>query len=308
MRAAHVEQRAVGQATRTVQTYVDLRDLVERVSGDQRAAAPESLGAAAAELDGHPRRSRDAVDGPAEALEAAHPDGLAAEGQDVAHRQRARGQRAGDDRAGATDVERTVDPQPYVGTDVGGGHRGQDRPEGRAQVVQSRAGAAAHHHGRRLGQPGASHLVAGAGQGRRGVREVGPGHRQHPVAYAERVEGRQVLGRLRHPGIVGCDHQQRGRDRTEAGQRRREEPFVAGYVDERDVADGCELGPAVPELDGQPAPVLLVEPVGILSGQGSDERGLAVVDVTGGGDDVHVRPRRPVVRRRPGCRPARPGR
>src|SRR5690606_41210903 len=37
------------------------------------------------------------------------------------------------------------------------------------------------------------------------------------------------------------------------------------------------------------APPLLLEPVGLGSGEGLHERGLAVVDVSGGGDHVHAR-------------------
>ena len=39
------------------------------------------------------------------------------------------------------------------------------------------------------------------------------------------------------------------------------------------------------ELDGDPALLLLLEPVGVDAGQRPDERGLAVVDVAGGADD-----------------------
>ena len=57
------------------------------------------------------------------------------------------------------------------------------------------------------------------------------------------------------------------------------------------------VGPAVAELDREPAPALLVEPVRVLAGERPDQRGLAVVDVPGGGDDVHLSARlEPVAR------------
>ena len=48
-----------------------------------------------------------------------------------------------------------------------------------------------------------------------------------------------------------------------------------------------QRGPGVAELDRQAPAVLLLEPVGVAAGERLDQRRLAVVDVSRGGDDVH---------------------
>ncbi len=103
----------------------------------------------------------------------------------------------------------------------------------------------------------------------------------------ERVEGGEVLTRLWHPGVVGRDHEQHDRRRPETGQGGVDEPLVAGHVDEGHVAEVRQPAPAVAEPDRQAALLLLGQPVGIVSGEALDEAGLAVIDVPGGGDDVH---------------------
>ena len=57
-----------------------------------------------------------------------------------------------------------------------------------------------------------------------------------PWRDAERVERGEVLGRLRHPRVVGRDDQQGGRHRADAGEHRGEEPLVARDVDEGDLS------------------------------------------------------------------------
>ena len=58
----------------------------------------------------------------------------------------------------------------------------------------------------------------------------------------------------------------------------------------------AQRGPGVAEVDRHAAPSLLGEPVRLHPGERAHQRRLAVVDMAGGGDDVHVRSRR---RRRP---------
>ena len=83
-RAAHVEQRPLGQRPRTVEAYVDLRDLLERLRGD-RARCPARAARGHGHRAGPPRaRGRTSVDRLTQALEPAHPDGVATEHQHVA--------------------------------------------------------------------------------------------------------------------------------------------------------------------------------------------------------------------------------
>ena len=193
------------------------------------------------------------VDGPPERLARRAPARCVADGEDVAEPHGAGGQRPGDHGAGAPDVERAVDPEPDVGRRVGRGQAGEHRDEPRAELVEPCAGRAADRHDggageRRRGQLGAARATIGAGSAR--SERVTD---DHAVRDAEGVERGQVLRGLRHPGVVGGDHEHDGGDRSDPGEHRGDEPLVARHVDERHVADRRELGPAVAELDRQPA-------------------------------------------------------
>ena len=64
---------------------------------------------------------------------------------------------------------------------------------------------------------------------------------------------------------------------------------MTGHVDEADRLAGREHGVGEAEVDGQPPPLLLLEPVRVGAGEGQHERGLAVVDVPGGRHHPHGR-------------------
>ena len=142
-------------------------------------------------------------------------------------------------------------------------------------------------------------LVARAGQRGRRVGEVGAGHRER--RRAARRARRARPGARRPAASTGRRPRRRagppapGPSPASVVDRNRSCP---GTSTNATSPTGVEVGPAVAELDREPAPVLLLEAVGVLAGQGPHQGRLAVVDVTRGGDDVHLRPRRPVVRRR----------
>ena len=56
---------------------------------------------------------------------------------------------------------------------------------------------------------------------------------------------------------------------------------LAWDVDERDPPPVGQVERCIPEVDGNPTLLLLGQAVRVLTGQGPDEPGLAVVDVTG---------------------------
>ena len=99
-----------------------------------------------------------------------------------------------------------------------------------------------------------------------------------------------MLPGLRHHPLVGRDHQNHQVDSAHARQHVAHEALVARHVDQshgRRVADR-QLGKA--QVDRDPAQALLFQPIGVDSGQGADQLGLAVVDVAGrSGDDEAVR-------------------
>ena len=126
-------------------------------------------------------------------------------------------------------------------------------------------------------------LVYLAGPGR--VDLVDLAHHRDAFGHPEQVENRGVLTGLGHHAVVGGDHHQREVDGSDPRQHVAHEPFVSGHVDEPEhvtVAEGvvCE-----PEIDGQPSLLLFGEAIRVHTGQRPHQRGLAVVDVTRGGDD-----------------------
>ncbi len=105
------------------------------------------------------------------------------------------------------------------------------------------------------------------------------------IRYAEQVDDRQMFAGLRHDAVVGGDNKQREVNAACAGQHGMHETLVTGNVDEaEDVAvSDRKIGEA--EVDRDPACLLLLQPIGIDTRQGFDERGLAMIDMTGGADD-----------------------
>ena len=75
------------------------------------------------------------------------------------------------------------------------------------------------------------------------------------------------------------------RSPADAGQHVLDEALVPRHVDEADlVVVGEPAGEA--EVDGDPAPLLLGEAIGVDARQRFDERGLPVIDVAGRADDA----------------------
>ena len=97
----------------------------------------------------------------------------------------------------------------------------------------------------------------------------------------------EMLGRLRHPALVCRHHEQHAGHRADAGQHVRHEPLVAWHVHEGQPLPVRQRRPGEPEVDGHPAGAFLRPAIRLHSRQGTDERGLSMVDVTGGRDDMH---------------------
>ena len=90
------------------------------------------------------------------------------------------------------------------------------------------------------------------------------------------------------PALEGVDDEQAGLHAADPGEHVRQEAHVAGHVDEGH-DEVVDLGVGEAEVDGQAPGLLLGPAVGVGAGEGQHEGGLAVVDVTGGGDDVQAR-------------------
>ena len=103
-----------------------------------------------------------------------------------------------------------------------------------------------------------------------------------------------MLDALGHDTVVGRYHQHGKVDGTHAGEHVAHKALVAGHVDKTD-------GPAFyrpvskTEVDGNAARALFGQPVGFNARERPNQRGFAVINVTGGSDehgdrsDVRVR-------------------
>ena len=132
----------------------------------------------------------------------------------------------------------------------------------------------------------------------RGVGEVALGQDHDAPGQFEKRENIQMLTRLRHHRIVGGDHQHRQVEARGPRKHVADEPLVAGDVDQGQ-ADRAQIERRESEVDGHAPGLLLGQAVGVDAGQGADQGGLAVVDVTGRAQDqvalVARRHRRPLV-------------
>ena len=86
--------------------------------------------------------------------------------------------------------------------------------------------------------------------------------------------------RLRPGALGGVDHEQEEVDAGRTGDHVADEALVAGDVDDGEPTSAGQVERRVAEVDRDPARLLLGQTVGVLAGQGSDEPGLAVIDVT----------------------------
>src|SRR5881628_1874524 len=118
-----------------------------------------------------------------------------------------------------------------------------------------------------------------------GLDEIGL--RQHDEAALDAKEraDREVLARLRHHALVGGDDQHRQVDAADTGEHVLDETLVPGHVDDLDDRAPGLLEEREPEVDGDPARLLLGQAVGVNAGERLHQGRLAVVDVARRPDD-----------------------
>src|ERR1700674_1514819 len=99
------------------------------------------------------------------------------------------------------------------------------------------------------------------------------------------MEDVEMLLGLRHHAVVGGDGEEYEVDAVRAGEHVADEALVPGDVDDAGagIVGKGEVGEA--EIDRNAALLFFFEAVGVLAGERFDERGLAVIDMTGGADD-----------------------
>ena len=92
-----------------------------------------------------------------------------------------------------------------------------------------------------------------------------------------------------HPSVAATTKRQASTAPTPASMLRMKRTWPGTSTNASSRPDGS-VGPGEAEVDGQTAGLLLGEAVRVDAGEGQDQGGLAVVDVAGGGDDVHAQP------------------
>ena len=212
---------------------------------------------------------------------------------------RPRNERAGDDRAEAFHGEDAIDGQAKgrgrIFRRSFGGQTRQLLP----QLVEARTGLRTHRDDgrvsrieeRALEEIGSLHPHDVQ---RLRINQVGFGDHGYAAPQGEHAADIEVLAGLRLDRLVSRDHQQDNIDAADAGQHVADKALVAGHIDETDAngvatgADQIEVGEA--EIDGDAAPLLLGQPVGIDAGKGAYQRTLAMVDMTCGPNDdsLHI--------------------
>ena len=309
---ADVHGHVGGQARRHRGRQPDVGQAGHRPSArlDQGHAPGGKTGRDAAQVQRYPRHPADLVGRLVQRFEAPDPGRAHSRGkqQFLAGPDGPGGQRPGHHRAAAPDAERPVHPQPDRRGGVGHGQRGRQAGQRGPQVRQPGAGHRAHRDGFHLAQAGPGDMLQRLPGGRAGVGQIAAGHREQAVPDADRVDGGQMLGGLRHPAAVRGHHEQHGGDRADAGQHVRDEPLVAWHVDEGQPTAAGQRHPGEPEVDGEPAALFLSPPVRLHPGERPHERGLPVIHVPCGRDHLHGRVRSDHVPRltaAPG--PAQPG-
>ena len=117
------------------------------------------------------------------------------------------------------------------------------------------------------------------------VDQVDLGEGDHAVADPEQFEDAEVLLGLRLPPFGRGDHEQAGIHAADPRQHVAQEAHVTGDVDEADPGARRQRRVGEPQIDREPAPLLLLEAIGIGARQRQHERRLPVIDVAGSGDD-----------------------
>ena len=274
-----VEVRAVGDLRQ--RSEGDVEAVAERVGAGlhEGVAAPELGALDPGERDRDALPGLGALDRPVVDLDAADADveagRLGAERVPLADR--AGPERPCDDGTDAAQREDPVDEEarrPRDGPRLDLVGRVRQRCQ---QLLQPLTGRRARRHDRR-GRGELPRLRDGELASLR-VDRIHLGDRDYAVLDPEQLQDRQVLTRLRAGAFAGVDDQEEEVDPGRAGDHRAHEALVARHVDEGEAAPVGQLERGVAEVDGDAAPLLLRQAVGVLPRQGSDEPGLAVVDV-----------------------------
>src|SRR5262249_33627190 len=108
--------------------------------------------------------------------------------------------------------------------------------------------------------------------------------RDDAMVDPEQAKDREVLASLWPHTPAGVDDEKEDVDPRGASDHGSDETLMPGDVDDRQPTSVRERERRVPEVDGNASTLLLRQAVRVLPGEGADEPGLPVVDVTCGAD------------------------
>jgi hypothetical protein len=128
---------------------------------------------------------------------------------------------------------------------------------------------------------------ATAGFGGRVRTQVDLRNDDEHAAGVEKLQNRKMLERLRHDAFIGVHDEQQQLHARGAREHVVQEALVAGHVHDAALDSVLEAQVCEPEIERHAALVLFDPAIGVRSGEGRDERGLPMVDVSGRSNNVH---------------------
>ena len=216
-----------------------------------------------------------------------HRNSLGLHEESVAHRDPAGEGGPGHDYSRSADAERAVDGEAEVASATacieGGGALLEVFPEG----LDAFPGERTDRQYRRLGERGRSEEIAHRGRHRRraiGAHSIDLGEGYRAAFETQELQDVQMLAGLGHHTVVGGDHQQPEVDGGDAGEHVADEPLVPRHVDEAERASGSEVPVGESEIYAETARLLFRQAIRVHAGECSNEHRLAVIDMSGRGD------------------------
>ncbi len=190
-------------------------------------------------------------------------------------------------RAEPLDGEHAIDRQSGLPRLVTRANGGTDVDQGAAQFIEAAAGPGRDDNDRGVLEEGPCrelpHFHAGQFDGV-GIGQVGLRQGDDTSGNSKQPADVEVLACLRHHRFISRHHQQGNVHTSRPGEHVLDEPLVARNVNERQV-DAVGLEVRKSKIDRDSPGLLFLQPIGIGSGQGADQRALAVIDVARCPDD-----------------------
>ncbi|HEV3105387.1 MAG TPA: hypothetical protein VGZ01_06850, partial [Trinickia sp.] len=120
------------------------------------------------------------------------------------------------------------------------------------------------------------------------IDEIDFGQHDDRARNVEKIENVEMLERLLFGSFWRCDDEKQQLHARGTGEHVMQEALVTGNVNDAGFDTVREAQRRKAEIECHASLLLFDEPIGIVAGQCDDERTLAVIDVPGCSDYVHV--------------------